>query len=269
MKTDAAARVACANSSILPADGRLEQERRVLDPDGDVRRNDTFLAVARHVLAVDEIEDRVARAEIEDRPPPCAVATAILDAARAAHQWRDDIMRRHLLRHLRADEHRLAVFLQPRFRERDRLDHALVGFACAFAKREDAVLVEDEAFDLRIALEHRGCDLGELEARHHVGHEAHARPIDLLAEFGAVLLIDQADHGVGMGVIDEFVRQECMQQRLDRRIWRHRIEQIGALDAHHVFVGHLIACQELMQRRKPHRRQAGGLDHRHVGARSP
>ena len=56
----AAARAACANSSILPRGRRRQHQRPVLDADGDVRRDDAFLAVARHVLAVDEIEDRVA-----------------------------------------------------------------------------------------------------------------------------------------------------------------------------------------------------------------
>ena len=130
------------------------------------------------------------------------------------------------------------------------------------------MLVEDEAFDLGIALEHLGRDLGEPEARHHVGHEAHALAVDLAAKLGAVVLIDQADHGVGMGVVDELVRQERVQQRLDRRIGRHRIEQVGALDAHHVLVGHLVARQELMQRGEPHRRQAGRLDRGHVPARA-
>ena len=45
-----------------------------------------------------------------------------------------------------------------------------------------------------------------------------------------------------MGVVDEFVRQEGVQQRLDRRIGRVGIEQIGALQRHHVLVGQLVAA---------------------------
>ena len=40
-----------------------------------------------------------------------------------------------------------------------------------------------------------------------------------------------------MGVVDEFVRQERVQQGFDRRVGRRRIEQVGALKAHHVLVG--------------------------------
>ena len=53
-----------------------------------------------------------------------------------------------------------------------------------------------------------------------------------------------------MGVVDELVRQEGMQQRLDRRIGRHRIDQVRALDAHHVLVGERRARAQLAQRRR-------------------
>ena len=69
-----------------------------------------------------------------------------------------------------------------------------------------------------------------------------------------------------MGVVDEFVRDESVQQRLDRRVRRHRIDQIGALQLHHLLVGQFFAGAELYQRREPHRRQARGLDRAHVPA---
>ena len=69
-----------------------------------------------------------------------------------------------------------------------------------------------------------------------------------------------------MGVIDERVRHEGMQQQFQRRAGRHRIEQIGALHARHVLVGKFVAAAQLAQRRKPHRHHAGRLDGRHVGA---
>ena len=53
----------------------------------------------------------------------------------------------------------------------------------------------------------------------------------------AVGLIGEGEHGSRMRVIDEFVRQEGVQQRFHRRIWRRRIEQVHALVVHHVFVG--------------------------------
>ena len=99
------------------------------------------------------------------------------------------------------------------------------------------MLVEDQALDLRVAPRRpRARCLGEREARHDVGHDAHAAAVDLGAERRAVRLVDQAQHRVGVGVVDEVVRQEGVQQRLDRRVRRHRIDQVGALHAHHVLV---------------------------------
>ena len=44
-----------------------------------------------------------------------------------------------------------------------------------------------------------------------------------------------------MGVVDEFVWEECMQQRLDRRVRRDGIDQIGALQLHHFLVEQFFA----------------------------
>ena len=61
-----------------------------------------------------------------------------------------------------------------------------------------------------------------------------------------------------MGVVDEFVRQEGVQQRLDRRVGRSRIEQIDALESDHVLVGSVVERAQLAQRREPHRGKPGG-----------
>ena len=70
----------------------------------------------------------------------------------------------------------------------------------------------------------------EAKARHDVGHEAQAAGKHLGAFFLAVGLVDHAEHRGGVGVVDEFVRQKRMQHHLDGRIWRRRIDQIGAFD---------------------------------------
>ena len=69
-----------------------------------------------------------------------------------------------------------------------------------------------------------------------------------------------------MGVVDEFVRQERVQHDLDGRIWRRRIDQVGALNGHQLFVGDGVDRAQLTQRRKPHRRQPFRLGGCHVGA---
>ena len=86
--------------------------------------------------------------------------------------------------------------------------------------------------------------------------------------FLAVRLIGEREHRGRMGVIDEFVRQEGVQQRLDRRIGRRRIHQIDALVIHHVFVGEARQREQAAQRRELHRRQARRLDVAHVPARA-
>ncbi len=60
------------------------------------------------------------------------------------------------------------------------------------------------------------------EAGHDVGHIAHAVAIDFAAQRLAVGLVGQRQHGVGVGVVDELVRQEGVQQGLDRRVGRGR-----------------------------------------------
>ena len=92
--------------------------------------------------------------------------------------------------------------------------------------------------------------------------------IEVGADRFAVRLVDQAQHRVGVRVVDEFVRQEGVQQRLDRRVRRRGIEQVRALDAHHVLVAERGARAQLAQAIEPHRRQARRLDRRHVRARA-
>ena len=123
------------------------------------------------------------------------------------------------------------------FRQRHHLDHALIGFAGAVAEGDDAVLAENEAFVCGRALQELDRLLGEAEARHEVGHEGEPAAENLGATRFAVRLIDHAEHRGSVGVIDEFVRQEGVQHDLDRRSWRPRIDQVGALDADKFVVG--------------------------------
>ena len=104
--------------------------------------------------------------------------------------------------------------------ERDRADHAVIGLAGIVAEGEDAVLVEDKALDGRVLLEDLGSSLGQIEARHDVGHEAEGLAEYLAADLLAIVLIDEAEDRGRMGVVDEFVRQEGVQQCLHRRIGR-------------------------------------------------
>jgi len=100
------------------------------------------------------------------------------------------------------------------------------------------------------AFGHRGGRrLGEQEAGHDEGHDPDAGPIKIGDLLGCVGLVGQAQHRRRMGVVDEFVRQKGVQQGLDRRVGRARIEQVGALDAHHLLVRQRVARAQFAQRR--------------------
>ena len=166
----------------------------------------------------------------------------------------------------RADGDGLAMSADKILSQRHHLDHALIGLSRAVAEGDDAVLPKNEAFACECALKDLDRLLGEAEARHEVGHEGQPAAENLDAARFAVRLVDHAEHRGGMGVIDEFVRQERVQHDLDRRSWRRRIDQVGALDADKFVVGDGVEPAQPAQGVKPHRRQAFGFDRRHVGA---
>ncbi len=170
------------------------------------------------------------------------------------------MQRRERRRQRRGREDFLAAPGEPLLGARHRSDHALVGFPRLGAEGEDAVLYEHQPFDRGIGLVDLGGFLGEREARHDVGHDAETLAINLGAERFGVGLIGDAQHRGRMGVVDIFLRQESVQQRLDRGVGRAGVEEIGALIAHHVFIGELVALAQLQERLQPHGGQAGRLD---------
>ena len=243
-----------------------KDQRPVLGADGVIGGGDPRLRIAEDLGAVDEIEDGRARAELEDEPPVRAGDPLVLKAARAAHDRRDLGERRGPLRQLRRGEHRLAAAANARLRKRHHLDHALIGFARARTEGEDPVLEQDQAFDFRVHVVNFGGLLGEPETRHQVRHETEPAVIDLRADRGPVRLVGKAQHRRRVGVIHEFMRQERVQQGLDRRVRRSGVDQQRPLDANHVRVGERLARPQLLERIEPHRRQARGLDACHVPA---
>ena len=106
-------------------------------------------------------------------------------------------------------------------------------------------LLENEAVARLVALENFDRLLRQAEARHEVGHESQPLAKNFGAFFLAVRLVDQAEHRGGVGVIDEFVRQEGVQHHLDGRIWRRWIDQVGALDADQFFVVDMVERAQL------------------------
>ena len=243
--------------------GRGEHHRPRLDPDREVGRADAGVGEPLEIGARQELPDPVRGAEIDDE----AVITAF--AAGKRHRAAQD--RRDLLgRRKRRRNGRCGMRLLPRgdevFRPGHIVDHAAIGVLGGVAEGEDAVLVEDQALDGRVAVENVGGRLGEIEARLDVGHEPHLGAEDLAAQLFAVVLVDDRQDRRRMGVVDEFVRQEGVEKRLDRRVGRAGIDQIGALQRDHVLVGQAFKRPRFQKRCELDRRQARGLDHRHVPA---
>ena len=147
---------------------------------------------------------------------------------------------RRTVRQFCADESASAIFCDPDFGRIDQRDHTLVGLPRVGAEAEDAVLDQDQAFDRGVRIEHLRGGLCEPESRHHIGDIADARAKHLAAQRFAIRLIGEREHRCRMRVVDEFVRDERVQQRLDRGIGRGRVDQIGALQPHHVFIGKIF-----------------------------
>jgi hypothetical protein len=243
--------------------GVRHDQRLVLGADDVVRRHHAALAVGRKLRAVHVTQDLGRGAEIRNEANGLALA---LDGDRAADDG-GNLRRRSARRGERARrENDGPALAQAALGQRHHLDHALIGLARTLAEGEDAVLVQDEARDIGLRLEHFGRGLGQAEARRDIGHDAHAPVIHFARERLAVTLIDKREHGSRVGVIDEFVRQEGVQQRLNRRIGRRGIEQVQPLHVDHGLVGERSQRAEPPQRLELHRRQAPGLDICHVGA---
>jgi hypothetical protein len=245
---------------------RRNHELGVLGADDVVRRHHAALAVIGKLGAVHIAENLGTGTEGHDEAR--RLATLLVGWQR--HGAPDD--RRHLgdLGEIGGKiarlEHDGASLAEPRLGERYHLDHALIGLARRRAEGEDAVLVQDQTFDARVLLVDFGCRLGEPEARRDIGHDAHAPVIDLASERLAVRLIDEAQHRGGVGMVDEFMRQEGVQQRLDRGVRRASVKQVEALHIDHDLVGERIARAEFAERLELHGGQALRLDIGHVPA---
>ena len=215
---------------------------------------------------VDISEHRRVRAELEDEAFIGTRPARIGDGAGAAQDRRDFGRPSHRGREADGGEHRFAAAGKPLLGQRDRGDHPLIGLARGGAEGEDAVLQEHEPLDRWIALEDLGGLLGELEARHDVGDEPHPAAVEIGAALGRVHLVGQAQDCRRVRVVDVFVRQEGVQQRLNRRIGRAGIDQVCALHAHHFLVRQHRAPPQFAQWCKAHGGESCGLDRRHVPA---
>ena len=188
-------------------------------------------------------------------------------AAGATDDWRDRCDRLGLSPYC-YENAGLAVARDKTFGERDHRDHALISFVRALAESDDPVFAEDQAVARLRLFEDLDRLFGEPEARHQIRHESQAAAKRVGALFLSVWLVDDAEHGAGMRVVDEFMWQESMQHHFDGRIGCGRIDQIGAFDREEFFIRDRLVGAQIPQWRQANRRQAFRFDRGHVGARS-
>ncbi|ESX76275.1 hypothetical protein X758_00925 [Mesorhizobium sp. LSHC416B00] len=243
---------------------RRNRHRSGLDADRQIGRRHAASGIVCNAGRVDEIDDGVRSAEIADHAVEAAFATRHRD--RATQHRRDRCRRCELGRQCGFRCLRLAVLRHIVFGHVHIMDHAVIGLLRIVAEGEDAMLVEDQAFDAGVGVVDIGGHLGEVEARLDVGHVPH-----LVAEHGldqrlAVRLVDDGEDRGRMRVVDEFMRQEGVQQRLDRWIGGGGVDEVRPLQRHHVLVGEAGQRTRLQQRAELDRRQALRLDHTHVPA---
>ena len=120
------------------------------------------------------------------------------------------------------------------------------------------MVLERHADRLRRALarEDRGATPREIEARHHV-RDVHERiAVDLADAGGTIGRVGNRDERIRVRVIDEFVRQQRMQDGLDRRRGRTSAQRVREQLVAHLRVRHRRQRRQSLhvverQRRKP------------------
>jgi hypothetical protein len=114
----------------------------------------------------------------------------------------------------------------------------LVALASRVAEREESVLLEHDPDDLGALLVERGDRLRERKPGHDEGQHRDAIAERVTRARAAVGLVGDRDDRVGVRVIDEAMRQERVEERLDARVRRARVEQMGSELIDHLLVGH-------------------------------
>jgi hypothetical protein len=92
------------------------------------------------------------------------------------------------------------------------------------AKSEQPVLEQEQTLDLGVALVGRCGELGQVESCHDVRHHGEPAAINLSCDGLRLGLIDDGENRVRVRMIDELVGQKSVQQGLDRRVGRTRVD---------------------------------------------
>ena len=118
----------------------------------------------------------------------------------------------------------------------------------------------------RLAREVQGAQACEIEPRHDVGDDHDLVAVQLANACVAVGGVGDRQHRIGVGVIDVFVRQDGVQNRLDRRRRRRHPGHVRDQLVHHLRVAEGFEPRQPQQMRQAHRREAGRLDELQIPA---
>ena len=140
--------------------------------------------------------------------------------------------------------------------------------SAAVAPDDEAVLGQHDELELRV-LAHRGADLlGEREAGPDVRDPGRLVAEALGDEPLAVARAGQHVDAVRVRVVHVRSRDERVQQRLDRRARRRRVDLAARQVGDHVLVAHLLALEHREHLVEPQRREVLALHRRQVAARA-
>ncbi len=106
----------------------------------------------------------------------------------------------------------------------------------------------------------------EVEAGHHVRNDDHEVAVDLADSRLAVGRVGDREQRVGVGVVDVFVGEQRVQDRLDRRRRGARPRHVRRQLVDHVEVGQRRQLREAGEVREAHRREPGFGDRGEVPA---
>ena len=127
------------------------------------------------------------------------------------------------------------------------MDVPVVTFFCAVAKSEQPVIDQQQPFHIGIFLIRLGRSFGECETGHDVSDDTDPVAINFLAHFLCVRLIGDDQTGIRMRMVDELMRQECVQKRLHRRVGGGRIQQMRSLLIDHFLIAQPIQASQFLQ----------------------
>ena len=234
-----------------------------------VGRGDAAPGQIGEIGAGEEGVDLRVPAQVDDRHRRVLVAAvAGADRPDRPAQGRQHIARRHRRRGLGAPGGGAAMVGQPGLDRAGLLDQPPIGTLGIVGKGKVAVIEQDQPLDLGVCVKHIRRRAPERESRLEEGHHPHA-PAENLADHRFGLgQVGKRDHRGGVAVVDELVRQEGVQQGLDRRVGAGRVQHGAPEGADHLRILEPLQLAQGAQRSQAQARHPSGRDPGQIVARA-